>query len=101
MLHAHPELVVASAGKPRPASRRALPASHGLGMTKQPVWCRRRKVSMRAFMDAGRLKAAPTTVNSPLEAALRRRRRRRVHAAPQVHRAELVTAARLEVEEQL
>src|SRR5207249_11204918 len=35
---ANPELVVASAGKPSCASRRALPRSHGLGITKQPDW---------------------------------------------------------------
>jgi hypothetical protein len=35
---ANPELVVASAGKPSPANKRALPQSHGLGSTKQPAW---------------------------------------------------------------
>ncbi len=35
--HANPELVVANAGNPRCASSRALPTSHGLGMTKQPA----------------------------------------------------------------
>ena len=34
--HAMPALVVASAGNPSCASTRALPASHGLGITKQP-----------------------------------------------------------------
>ena len=34
--HANPELVEARAGKPSPASTRALPTSQGLGMTKQP-----------------------------------------------------------------
>src|SRR5258705_9203619 len=39
--HAIPALVVAIAGKPRPASMRALPMSQGFGITKQPDWCRR------------------------------------------------------------
>ena len=34
--HANPELVVASALKPSWASARALPTSHGFGITKQP-----------------------------------------------------------------
>ena len=34
---AKPELVVASAGNPSCASSLALPASHGLGITKQPA----------------------------------------------------------------
>jgi hypothetical protein len=36
MEKANPELVLASALKPRAASSRALPTSHGFGMTKQP-----------------------------------------------------------------
>src|SRR5919198_4456980 len=44
---AKPELVVASAGNPRFARTRALPTSHGFGMTKQPDWCSRRKTSTR------------------------------------------------------
>ena len=36
-VHAKPELVVASALYPSAASSRALPMSHGLGMTKQPA----------------------------------------------------------------
>src|SRR6185503_1334047 len=43
--HASPELVVASAGNPSCSSTRALPTSHGLGMTKQPLSCRRRKTA--------------------------------------------------------
>ena len=40
-VHANPELVVASAGKPSCSSARALPASHGFGITKQPdSWSR-------------------------------------------------------------
>lgn len=34
--HANPELVLASARKPIACSIRALPASQGLGITKQP-----------------------------------------------------------------
>ena len=34
--HANPALVVASAGNPRRSRARAVPASNGLGMTKQP-----------------------------------------------------------------
>ena len=47
-VHAKPALVVASALKPSPASRRALPASHGFGMTKQPERWRARNVSVRS-----------------------------------------------------
>src|SRR5262245_61371602 len=43
MDQAAPALVVASALKPRLARYRALPASHGLGLTKQPDWCSCRK----------------------------------------------------------
>jgi len=39
--HANPELVVAMAGKPICASTRAVPTSHGFGMTKVPEECRR------------------------------------------------------------
>src|SRR5687768_18210950 len=39
---ASPALVVASAWNPSCASSRALPTSHGLGMTKQPDRCRSR-----------------------------------------------------------
>src|SRR5688500_18840835 len=46
--HANPALVVASAGNPRLARKRALPRSHGLGMTKQPDSCSRRKVWQRS-----------------------------------------------------
>src|SRR5690348_14722356 len=44
---ANPELVVASAGKPSAASVRALPRSHGFGMTKQPDWWSARNEAMR------------------------------------------------------
>ena len=37
-VQANPELVVARALKPSEARNRALPASQGLGMTKQPRW---------------------------------------------------------------
>ena len=40
---AMPALVVASALKPRCRKYRADPASQGLGMTKQPLWCNARK----------------------------------------------------------
>src|SRR5262245_21573187 len=40
---AKPELADASALKPSCASSRALPTSHGFGMTKQPDWCSSRK----------------------------------------------------------
>ena len=41
--NAKPELVVASALKPRCARYCAVPMSHGFGMTKQPLSCSRRK----------------------------------------------------------
>src|SRR5688572_23081244 len=47
-VQAKPALVVASAWKPSCSSARALPASHGFGMTKQPEACRRWNVSMRS-----------------------------------------------------
>jgi hypothetical protein len=45
---ANPELVVAIAGKPIWASTRAVPTSHGLGMTKHPLSWSKRNVSRRS-----------------------------------------------------
>ena len=47
-VHAKPALVVASASKPICSRARALPASHGFGMTKHPVAWSRRKASTRS-----------------------------------------------------
>ncbi len=47
VLHANPELVVASAVKPRCARYRALPISHGFGITKQPASWSVRNVAIR------------------------------------------------------
>jgi len=44
----NPALVVASARKPSCASVRALPTSHGLGITKQPEECIRRNAVTRS-----------------------------------------------------
>ena len=45
-LQAKPELVVASAGKPSISRYRALPTSHGFGMTKQPdSWSSRKRAT--------------------------------------------------------
>ena len=47
-VQANPELVVARALKPSISRYRALPTSHGLGMTKQPVSCSARKAPVRS-----------------------------------------------------
>src|SRR5215469_18961654 len=49
---AQPELVVASALNPAACSQTAEPASQGLGMTKQPDSCSRRKLARRSAMEA-------------------------------------------------
>src|SRR5215469_10888258 len=49
---AQPELVVASALKPAACSHWAEPTSQGLGMTKQPDSCSRRKLARRSAMEA-------------------------------------------------
>src|SRR5579883_3020463 len=46
---ASPALVVASALKPRYCRYFAVPMSHGLGMTKQPVRCSSRKAARRSM----------------------------------------------------
>src|SRR3954470_23085134 len=56
--HAKPELVVASALKPRPARNMALPTSQGFGMTKHPwAWSTRKSArfcSIVLAMASGR-----------------------------------------------
>src|SRR5262245_3576941 len=56
---ARPRLVVARASKPSDASRRAVPASHGFGMTKAPGRsCSRRKAA--AFSAWVRMGSPPS-----------------------------------------
>src|SRR5205085_10636739 len=51
---AKPELVVASARKPTPASIRAEPASHGFGITKgSPSWSARNTRAFSACVTSG------------------------------------------------
>src|SRR5678810_258536 len=64
-----PELVVASAWNPRPSSSRALPASHGFGITKQPDSCSFRNVSatldLLEELDVHRAKPEPLRSPAP------------------------------------
>src|SRR5688572_2433357 len=53
-VNAKPALVVARAGKPSPRSQRALPTSHGFGMTKQPLSCKARKRATRSAWPMAR-----------------------------------------------
>src|SRR5512134_854813 len=54
MLNANPAELVASAWNPRWRRNTALPASHGLGMTKQPdAWRARNAATAGAWLIAG------------------------------------------------